>query len=114
MQFKNDSAVMPSMPEMQEAQEYGQAVCAASDQWERIKDRLPRRKEAVGVTAREITGCLSRRYCIGIVPALPGAICRNGLGTGKMSSGGSAAGLPRGYGQRCLPTWPPTPTTNTQ
>jgi transposase len=44
------------------------------DQWDRIKDFLPR---AMSAARRRTIGCSSRRFCTGIEPAFHGVIFRS-------------------------------------
>src|SRR5215469_11842856 len=54
----------------------------------------------------------SRRCSTDTGPEFRGAICPNGLATGRIRTGGSAAGLIKGCGSASSSTWPPNPTTN--
>src|SRR5215831_17986253 len=68
------------------------------DQWERIKDLLPA-NGATSVPPPVTIVALSRRCCTGTVRESHGATCRSAWATGRIRTGGSAAGPKPAYGR---------------
>src|SRR5215813_14666172 len=56
---------------------------------------------------------LSRRCCTGTVQEYHGATCRSASATGRIRTGGSAAGPKPAYGSASLSIWQPMAITNT-
>jgi hypothetical protein len=65
------------------------------DQWERIKDLLPDKPDHVGITADDNRRCVEA-VSTAAAPEFLGAMCRNGLATGRTRPSGTAAELIKG------------------
>src|SRR5215472_6069392 len=69
---------------------------------------------ATSVPPRVTIVALSRQCCTGTVRESHGAICRSASATGRIRTGGSAAGPKPAYGSASLRTWQPMAITNTR
>jgi hypothetical protein len=71
------------------------------DQWERIKDLLPGRKETVGVTAKD-NRLFVEACCTATEPASRGETYPNDWGTSEWFIPGLVDGQSAGCGNQCL------------